>query len=204
MGGNFGFTIVKDFLREHWRTLVAAGLAGGVAYAAVTFSDTQGRFDLPGGSHPVRPPSVSFVDKGRRLLVRIFQETKDEDKQLRTGWKGTEWALYDLETPGKVERIAGGPGFFLPVPSSDYLVNSVLQYAWTTDKIEIRTARTGQLVEGSVRVASMPPFEVCASNEPCAASARIVPLDVCRLPLPSNWRASIPPFEVRASNSPCT
>ena len=49
MGGNFGFKAVKDFLREHWRTLVAAGLAGGGAYAAVTFSDTQGRFDLPRG-----------------------------------------------------------------------------------------------------------------------------------------------------------
>ena len=49
MGGHFILRAVWDFLRVHWRTLVAAGLAGGGAYAAVTLSDTQGRFDLPRG-----------------------------------------------------------------------------------------------------------------------------------------------------------
>jgi hypothetical protein len=49
MGGHFGLKTVRDFLRAQWRTLVAAWLAGGAAYAAVTFSDTQGRFDLPRG-----------------------------------------------------------------------------------------------------------------------------------------------------------
>ncbi|MFO0807733.1 MAG: serine/threonine-protein kinase [Gemmataceae bacterium] len=83
---------------------------------AVTTRDAEGkeigRFELPGGSHPGRAPRIDFVDNDRRLLVRTFQETTDEDPQLRTGWKGTEWALYDLETPGRVDRIAGGSGFF--------------------------------------------------------------------------------------------
>jgi hypothetical protein len=49
MGGLPGLTSVKDFLRREWRILAAACLAGAGAYAAVTFSDTQGRFDLPRG-----------------------------------------------------------------------------------------------------------------------------------------------------------
>ena len=49
MGGLYGLSGVKDFLRREWRILAAACLAGAGAYAAVTFSDTQGRFDLPRG-----------------------------------------------------------------------------------------------------------------------------------------------------------
>jgi hypothetical protein len=49
MGGLPGLTSVKDFLWREWRILAAACLAGAGAYAAVTFSDTQGRFDLPRG-----------------------------------------------------------------------------------------------------------------------------------------------------------
>jgi len=49
MGRLAALTSVKDFLRREWRILAAACLAGAGAYAAVTFSDTQGRFDLPRG-----------------------------------------------------------------------------------------------------------------------------------------------------------
>lgn len=49
MGGHFGPDMVADFVRQQWRTLVAAGVAGAGVYAAITLSDTQGRFDLPRG-----------------------------------------------------------------------------------------------------------------------------------------------------------
>jgi hypothetical protein len=49
MGRLAALTSVKDFLWREWRILAAACVAGAGAYAAVTFSDTQGRFDLPRG-----------------------------------------------------------------------------------------------------------------------------------------------------------
>jgi len=49
MGGRFGLNNATGVLRRHWRVLAAICLAGAGLYAAVSLSDTQGRFDLPRG-----------------------------------------------------------------------------------------------------------------------------------------------------------